>query len=61
MNFDKRTSLRNDGSRDDEGKLEAVLEEWIESRCSEVSYDHLIKVLKELSLNKFAEKVKSFI
>ena len=60
VDFGKRTGFGQDVTRNNEDKLEVVLNEWIQSQCSEVSYNHLIEVLQELSLNDVAEKVKSF-
>ena len=59
VDFGVRNSLKKK-ELDDEGKLEEVLYKWTESRCSEVSYDHLIEVLKELRFNDVVEMVKSF-
>ena len=42
-------------------KLEAVLNKWIESKCSDVSWSHLIKTLKELQLCDLADEVKKHL
>ena len=42
-------------------RLEAVLNKWIESECSEVSWNHLIKVLIDMELVDVADKVKSYL
>ena len=44
-----------------EDKLKAVLNNWIEARCSEVSWDNLIQVLTELELNGVVYDVRSFL
>ena len=47
--------------RTDEQKLEAVLDKWIQSSCSEVSWDHLIKVLEKLEFCQLADNVKQYL
>ena len=42
-------------------KLEAVLNKWIESECSEVSWNHLTQVLKDMGLVDVAEKVRRYL
>ena len=42
-------------------RLEAVLNKWIESECSEVSWNHLIQVLIDIELVDVAEKVRSYL
>ena len=42
-------------------RLEAVLNKWIESECSEVSWNHLIQVLIDMELVDVAEKVKRYL
>ena len=42
-------------------RLETVLNKWIESECSEVSWNHLIQVMKDMELVDVAEKVKSYL
>ena len=42
-------------------RLEAVLNKWIESEYSEVSWNHLIQVLIDIELVDVAEKVKSYL
>ena len=44
-----------------EAKLEAVLNNWIETHCSEVSWDNLIQVLTELEFIDVAQDVRSFL
>ncbi len=48
--------------RSNEDKLEDVLNKWIESQCSDVTWDHLIKVLEEDLENKaLADKVRQYL
>ena len=63
MEFSFRKSQEKMGMmRTDEQKLEAVLEKWIQSRCSEVSWDHLIKVLEtDLEFRQLADDVKQYL
>ena len=42
-------------------KLEAVLNNWIESECSEVSWDYLMKVLIKLDLKCTASDMKKYL
>ncbi len=42
-------------------KLETVLSKWIESKCSEVTWSHLIKTLKELKLCDLVDKVRKYL
>ena len=42
-------------------KLKAVLNKWIESECSEVSWNHLIQVLIDIELVDVAKKVRSYL
>lgn len=55
---DREQILKNIQKPKDEDKLEDVLYKWIESECSEVSWDNLYKVLKELKLNDVAQKLQ---
>ena len=41
--------------------LDAVLEEWIESQCSDVTWQKVIDVLKELNLKRTAREVGRFL
>ena len=36
--------------KSDEDKLKAILNEWIKSHCSEVSWDNLMQALEEVRL-----------
>ena len=42
-------------------RLKAVLNKWIESECSEVSWNHLIQVLIDMELVDVAEKVRRYL
>ena len=53
--------LRDGGMRTDDNKLEAVLNNWIETHCSEVSWDNLIQVLTELEFSDIAQNVRRFL
>ena len=44
-----------------EDKLEKVLNSWLESDCSETSWNHLMEILKELKWECLAEEVKQKI
>ena len=59
VEFGFREGLLRDGvQRTNDNKLEAVLNNWIETHCSEVSWDHLIQVLTELEFIDIARDVK---
>ena len=58
-NNDRESLVREGLARTDEDKLEKVLDKWIDSRCSEVTWDHLIHVLEvQLQNCQLAEDVK---
>ena len=62
MDYSYRESLVRQGvQKSDEDKLEAVLHKWIESQCSEVSWDNLIQVLIEVGLIDTAKEVRSYL
>ena len=54
-----REELRNQ-SLTDESRLEKVLAKWVESECSEVSWDHLQRVLKELGYVHLVKKMPGY-
>ncbi len=54
VSYDYRQTLRGE----DGNKLERVLYKWIESKCSEVSWSHLINSLEDLELCDSADKVR---
>ena len=62
MEFGFREGLIRTGvQRTDDNKLEAVLNNWIETHCSEVSWDNLIQVLNELEFIDIVRDVRSFL
>ena len=62
MDFGFREGLLRDGGlRTNDNKLEAVLNNWIETHCSEVSWDNLKQVLTELDFIDIARDVRSFL
>ena len=62
MKYDFRQSLLKQGvMTSDEDKLEAVLNNWIETCCSEVSWDKLIQVLTKLEFIDIARDVRRFL
>ena len=60
LNF-REGLLRAGVQRTDDNKLEVVLNNWIETHCSEVSWDNLIQVLTELELIDIARNVRKFL
>ena len=62
MDFGFREGLLRDGGlRTNDNKLEAVLNNWIKTHCSEVSWDNLIQVLTELDFIYIVRDVRSFL
>ena len=62
MEFGFREGLLRDGvQRTNDNKLEAVLNNWIKTHCSEVSWGNLIQVLTELEFIDIARDVSSFL
>ena len=57
----RQCQLKQGMMTDAQQRLEAVLNKWIESECSEVSWNHLIRVLIDIKLVDVAEKVKSYL
>ena len=61
MKYDFRQSLLKQGvMTSDEDKLEAVLNNWIETHCSKVSWNNLIQVLTEMEFIDIVRDVRSF-
>ena len=62
MEFGFREGLLRDGGlKTNDNKLETVLNNWIETHCSEVSWDYLIQVLTELEFIDIVRDVRSFL
>ena len=62
MKYDFRQSLLKQGvMTSDEDKLETVLNIWIETHCSEVSWNNLIQVLTELEFIDIVRDVRRFL
>ena len=62
MEYNFRQSLLKQGvMTSDEDKLEAVLNNWIETHRSEVSWDNLTQVLTELEFIDIVRDVRSFL
>ena len=62
MDFGFREGLLRDGGlRTNDNKLEAVLNNWIKTHCSEVSWSNLIQVLTELKFIDIARDVRGFL
>ena len=62
MEYGYRQELLQQGvMTNSDAKLEAVLNNWIETHCSEVSWDNLIQVLTELEFIDIVRDVRSFL
>ena len=59
VNF--REGLAKQADKTDDDKLETVVMKWLESHCSEPSWDYLISVLKIEELASTAEEVKKWL
>ena len=54
----KRESLKHDKTLDDRDRLEQVVIFWIESECSLVTWQKILKTLDSMDLNKTARRVQ---
>ena len=61
LSVNYRDELRRDSSLSNDDRLEKVLCKWSESECSEVSWDTILKMLKELEFIKMAKEVKEYL
>ena len=59
-NFSKSLQRQGIVSNDDD-KLEEMLKHWIESQCSDVTWQKIFDVLRELKLNNIAADLKMFL
>lgn len=60
VSINYRKSLRTLTESDDV-KLEDILNRWLESECSEVSWNHLIEVLEELKFRDIIHDIQKFL
>ena len=56
-----RDSLRRNIRFVDEGRMEFILEEWIESHCSPVTWENILDVLSSMHLKSTASEVLKFL
>ena len=62
VEYDFRQGLLQQGvMTSNEDKLESVLNNWIKTCCSEVSWDNLIQVLTELTFIDIVRDIRSFL
>ena len=62
VSFQFREELRLEGIQSSfESKLERVLHKWVESESSEISWDSIISMLKDLKLKETANKVEKYL
>ena len=61
ISLNDRENLRKRIDLSNEARLEMVLLKWKESRCSEVSWDTIIDVLRRLELNSVASNVIQYL
>ncbi len=58
--FNAREGLGNSNNKDDEDKLEFILNTWIESNGASATWSKLINALKEIGLKHTAEKIERY-
>ena len=62
VDFNFRKGLLRDGIQmTNDSKLEYVLNKWIETHCSEVSWDNLIQILTKLEFIDIVQDVERFL
>ncbi len=62
VSYNDRQGLLHDVTTTKEGKLETVLNLWIQEQCSEVSWNHLYDIIKnELHYNDTALEIKKIV
>ena len=62
VDFGFHESLLREGvQRTNKNKLETVLNQWISSHCSDVSWDNVIATLTELSFIDLIRDVESYL
>ncbi len=59
--FKFQEELRKNVGVDDSWRLDAVLNKWDNSECSEVTWDTVIDVLKRAGHNKTAREVEEYL
>ena len=57
--MDFRKQLHRSVELEAHDKLEKVIEKWLTSHCSEVSWNHLIEVLREIGFIATAKKISN--
>ena len=55
--------LHTDGTRDDQSKLSKVLQEWKDSKCSDVTWANVIDALERPIVNnrRIADNVRKYL
>ena len=61
VDINKRDDLRKEVAFSNDRKLEEVLENWIDSETSPVTWNTIIEMLEELGLRKMMKDVKKFL
>ena len=56
-----RDSLGRNISLEDGGRLERVVEKWIESQCSPVTWENIIHTLVSMDLKRTAGEVRDYL
>ena len=61
VDVNKRDDLRKEVTFSNDRKLEEVLENWIDSETSPVTWNTIIEMLEELGLRKMMKDVKKYL
>ena len=56
-----RSDLRINMALSSENKLEQVLNNWIDSECSAVTWEKILEVLESLETRRLAREVKNYL
>ena len=59
--FSKREEFRTDPTRNNDSRLEAVVNLWLQNGGDTSTWDQLIRKLQELGLNDIISKIKSHV
>ena len=58
---DRKGLAREDVMSTDRGKLEDVIMKWVESKCSDVTWNKVIEILRKLQYNDLIEPTNEIL
>ena len=61
VSINERQSLLHEGRMSDKGKLEKILDNWISSHSSHVTWQKILDILNALEKKNIASEVRSFL